>query len=152
MTTFLSSMLRVFAKRLYGVNLATIPVAKWVWEFVHVHVLRTEDEYCVHNNIQRVDFLKIDVEGSEEKVFLGMQKTLAANPDIKFVMEFIPGYLKAAGTDPVAFLNKVIGLGFKLYDIRDEGLLALPTGSFAAEVYDRQQRGMNIVCTREVLS
>lgn len=49
------------------------------------------DEYCAANKIERVDVLKIDVEGSEERVYAGMQRLIARNPHVKILMEYTLG-------------------------------------------------------------
>jgi FkbM family methyltransferase len=35
-----------------------------------------------------IDFLKIDVEGAEEALWVGLQRTIAGNPNIKILLEF----------------------------------------------------------------
>ena len=53
--------------------------------------------------IPRLDFVKIDVEASEEAVWAGMQETLERSPDIKIVMEVnCLRYSDAAG-----FINRI---------------------------------------------
>jgi FkbM family methyltransferase len=37
---------------------------------------------------QKVDFMKADIEGAEERMWVGMQKVLARNPDAVFLIEF----------------------------------------------------------------
>jgi FkbM family methyltransferase len=55
----------------------------------------------------RIDIAKIDVEGAEPLVFRGAHKTLAANPQIKIVMEWSPLQIRAAGFDPAEFLTEL---------------------------------------------
>lgn len=50
----------------------------------------TIDEYCAARNIQRVDVVKIDVEGFEPNVYAGMRKTIKHNPSMRILMEFTP--------------------------------------------------------------
>jgi len=64
-----------------------------------------------------VDFIKMDVEGSEGHVFRGMQKLLTASPNARVVVEFYPQLLVKAGEDPKKFLNAWERLGFTIYDI-----------------------------------
>lgn len=46
------------------------------------------DDYCRKNGIVKVDAVKIDVEGHEEKVYAGMRQVIAANPQLKILMEY----------------------------------------------------------------
>jgi FkbM family methyltransferase len=51
-------------------------------------------------DVAQVDFIKMDIEGSEGKAIRGMKRFLAGN--VKLVMEFFPGLLTKAGEDPRA--------------------------------------------------
>lgn len=57
----------------------------------------TLDGYVESNNIERVDFVKIDVEGLEDRVYRGMGATIAANPQLKVFLEFTGGAYDDAG-------------------------------------------------------
>jgi FkbM family methyltransferase len=46
------------------------------------------DDYCRKNGIAKVDVVKIDVESHEEKVYAGMRQMIAANPQLKILMEY----------------------------------------------------------------
>jgi len=49
------------------------------------------DDYYQRNRIERVDVVKIDVEGHEEKVYAGMRIVIAQNPQLKILMEYTFG-------------------------------------------------------------
>lgn len=58
----------------------------------------------------RVDLIKIDVEGAEEAVWHGMQRTIADNPGLVVILELnVDRY-----EDPRAFLDSIEGAGFAL--------------------------------------
>jgi len=58
----------------------------------------------------RVDLIKIDVEGAEERVWRGMQRTLGDNPDIVLLLELnVDRY-----DDPRGFLAVIQEAGFRL--------------------------------------
>jgi FkbM family methyltransferase len=63
---------------------------------------------------KRIDFIKIDVEGAEPFVLRGAQGAIEANPQIKVVIEWSPGQIKAAGNDPGAFLKEIEKMGLRL--------------------------------------
>jgi len=58
----------------------------------------------------RVDLIKIDVEGAEESVWRGMQRTIADNPDIVLLLELnVDRY-----DDPRSFITLIQEAGFRL--------------------------------------
>lgn len=72
------------------------------------------DELVSEKNINRVDVVKIDVEGVEPLVFAGMQKTIADNPDIRIIMEYTP-CLYADASDFTDYLFST----FRVHQVRD---------------------------------
>lgn len=74
------------------------------------------DDFVAHENIERVDFIKIDVEGSELEAFAGMEKTLQRfAPDI-----VVESNILTAGSHSHSIydiLAKLRARGYKLYTI-----------------------------------
>lgn len=66
---------------------------------------------------RRVDFVKMDVEGSEWRVLEGMRGVLAESPRLTLMTEFWPYGFRAAGTTPEAYLRALDELGFRLRHI-----------------------------------
>lgn len=46
---------------------------------------------------EKVDFIKIDVDGSEPRVVKGLLKTIERNTSLKMVIEYYPAYMNALG-------------------------------------------------------
>jgi FkbM family methyltransferase len=70
----------------------------------------------------KVDILRMDAEGSEERILQGAKKVLAANPGITIFSEFAPALLTAAGSDPRRFLESLRDQGFRICSIRGRGV------------------------------
>jgi FkbM family methyltransferase len=68
---------------------------------------------------ERVDIVKIDVEGAEPLVLGGMQKILGRSPGIRILMEFAPQNLERSGTGPAAFLKDLKRAGFVIELVDD---------------------------------
>jgi FkbM family methyltransferase len=71
----------------------------------------------------RLDMMKIDVEGAEPLAFRGAQRTVAANPRLKIVMEWSPGQIQHAGFDVREFLTALASMGLQAATIHDRGAL-----------------------------
>src|SRR5688572_13721373 len=54
------------------------------WQTVEMVTL---DEFCLDQGVERVDFLKVDVEGAERLVFAGARRTLQQNPHAIILFE-----------------------------------------------------------------
>jgi FkbM family methyltransferase len=66
----------------------------------------------------RIDLMKIDVEGAEELVVDGAERVLRNNR-LKILMEFVPRQLRNVGTDPLELLYKLQNYGFAIKLIND---------------------------------
>lgn len=67
-------------------------------------------------------FIKIDVEGFEESVILGAEKTIADYKPAIF-MEFHPAFLLDCGTEPAELLKKLTDAGYALFLVEGKGRL-----------------------------
>lgn len=54
---------------------------------------------------KKVDFIKIDVDGSEPKVLRGLEKTIKNNKNLKMVIEYYPEYIEKLGNKPQDMLD-----------------------------------------------
>jgi len=87
-------------------------------EFVEIKTVKPDDYFENYNG--KIDFIKMDIEGSEGLALQGMSKILEKNKNIKIFTEFNPSLLKNCGTEPENYLNLLIQQGFKLYHINEE--------------------------------
>jgi FkbM family methyltransferase len=52
------------------------------------------------DKLPKVDFIKMDVDGSEPQALKGLEKTIAKNPQLQLIIEYYPKYLELAGNNP----------------------------------------------------
>ncbi len=64
---------------------------------------------------EKIDFIKIDVQGAEGRVIQGMSLTLQKNKDIEIMIEFWPIGLKMSGILAEELINLLQKYQFKLY-------------------------------------
>lgn len=81
-------------------------------------ILKTE-------GVNRVDLIKMDIEGGESKALVGMQKTIKENQPLAIVLEFAPAWIKAAGSDPNIFLKNLESWEFKIFAIQNNILIQI---------------------------
>ena len=69
----------------------------------------------------RVDVIKMDVEGAEMLALSGMDRVLKDNKDIKMIVEFFPLLIEKMGSDPKEFIRRLIqDYGFSIYIIPED--------------------------------
>ena len=78
--------------------------------------LTSLDKYFIDSNlVDKINFLKIDVEGLEFSVLKGMENILKNNKKIKILFEFMPKNIMEADFIPIELLDYLTSNGFKLY-------------------------------------
>jgi len=66
---------------------------------------------------ENVDFLKMDIQGSELNAFRGMKRILARSADPVRLFEFWPFGMAACGSDPLQLLEEIGAAGFEIWEI-----------------------------------
>jgi FkbM family methyltransferase len=106
-------------------------------DVVEVEAARLDD---LLEGVDRVDVLKIDVEGAEVQAFRGLSRVLKANPEIVIMFEWSPEQLHQVGDTPEALVDFLVGQDFKfrlleedLASVDGRRLLGLDYGNVVAE-------------------
>ncbi len=77
------------------------------------------DNYCKKNNIDAVNLIMMDIEGFEDKAYVGMRDAVRASSDVTLFIEFTrEGY-----DDPKGFYEQMLGDFGYVYAIDDSGNL-----------------------------
>jgi FkbM family methyltransferase len=77
----------------------------------------TVDSLLRECGVSGVDLMKIDVQGFERQVFLGMKETIRRSANLIMLMEFWPFGLESAGTNPLEFLKELEAAGLELFEL-----------------------------------
>lgn len=109
----------------------------------------TIDEYLAGTEFyNRINFVKMDVEGAEYNVIEGMKKTLKSNPNLKILCEFSPKQIREHGLKPENILDQLLKHSFKIYPITTAGKKIIPI-DYSKSVIDEIMNighGLNLFC------
>ncbi len=103
-------------------------------EYIEEIEIRTIDNFCLENNINQIDFLKIDIEGHEFQALLGAQKMLEAKK-IKFILFEFGEFNIISKTFFKDFYN-LLGSNYKFYRVIPNGLREIANYSTDLEVFN----------------
>ncbi len=90
----------------------------------------TLDTWYHQGLLQKVDFIKMDIEGGEPGALQGMQDLWKANPNLLFLFEVHPENLRAAGTNPEALLRQFTDRGYALFLITKQECVPIAVEKF----------------------
>jgi FkbM family methyltransferase len=79
----------------------------------------TLDDFCKQQSIEKIDVIKMDIQGAEGLALDGMKETLRNNKHIKMFTEFWPEGLRTTGHDPLIFLRTLQEYGFVIFEIKE---------------------------------
>ena len=98
----------------------------------------------------RIDFVKMDIQGSEGLALRGMRDTLRHSPNAQILTEFWPDGLRQAGVEPQEFLTTLQDdLGFTLWEVDEAREQLLPVTDGAALIARHPGRCYtNLLCAR----
>jgi hypothetical protein len=82
---------------------------------------------------QRVDFIKMDIQGYELHALRGAGRVLADNPAAKLLLEFWPYGLKQAGTNWVELIDALTGKNMTVSEVTRRGLVPLRSSSITED-------------------
>ncbi len=78
---------------------------------------------------EKIDLIKMDIQGSEHNTLKGGRKLLTTNKNISIITELEPELLKLNNTSAKKFLDLLGKLGFRFYDINEQKKKTSPTTS-----------------------
>jgi FkbM family methyltransferase len=98
----------------------------------------------------KIDLIKMDVQGAEYRALMGMQGVLSRNPGIVLVTEFWPYGLIQSNADPKAYLDLLLSHGFELLEIREDGDVTkkVEPAELLLRLKDKIGDSTNLLCSR----
>jgi len=78
------------------------------------------------------DIIKIDVQGFEEQVLLGMQAVIARSSGLRMLIEFFPGAIVEAGRRPADVLSFYEQMGFEVRALVGDQVRELPASELVS--------------------
>ena len=115
---------------------------------IEVEVARADD-VLASLGIERVDFIKMDVQGFEGKVLSGLERTIHNSASLVMLTEFWPWGLDQSGSDPLEVLVRLQALGCELYELTNAGSTVALTDHAAFIARYQGRKYANIVAQRK---
>lgn len=82
----------------------------------------TIDDYCSQNKIEKIDLIKMDIEGFEQKAYQGMRQMVKKSPSITMFVEFT----KESYENPERFYQQMLKDFGYVYVIDQQGKIVKP--------------------------
>lgn len=83
----------------------------------------TIDDFIQEFNIQKLNWIKMDIQGYEYFALSGMTETLKKYPDVKIITELWPYGMKQAGISMEQWNNLIIHLNLNIFQIVNQQLI-----------------------------
>jgi len=99
---------------------------------------------------QKVDLVKIDVEGAEIEVVNGMRPLMTTSSAPSLIVECNPSTLSARGSSERVLFEAISQMGYEIEAIHEEarGLMAVPDVRVLTEMLRGGPKYINLYCTR----
>jgi FkbM family methyltransferase len=99
------------------------------------------DSFLSEKGIKSLDFMKMDVEGAEPLVFVGMRHTIVSSQKISLLVEYNPQALRSGNIIPEQFLRDLREMDFEIQIIPNDATMIQTLDGAENEV-------INILCRK----
>ena len=115
---------------------------------IDIEAISIDDYITSAEKNNKVDFIKMDIQGFEMQAVQGMQKTLENNKDIRIISEFWPYGLRKAGSSLTEYFNFLTAKGFICYLLKKNFLEELSLEKAKSMEQLGEEHYFNIFATR----
>ncbi len=126
-------LIKVYKSKLLNVDHRTYPVNNY--DSVEEINAKSIDG-MLGKDIEKIDLIKIDIQGFELTAFKGMQNLLSKQNNIKILAEYWPHGFKRAGTSAIEFYDFFDKLNYQ-FKLIDEGKISLLNRNYIVENNDK---------------
>ena len=139
------------SQKKFGANRIFESKKKQTHDFIPIksETICLDDYFEKQNLLKKIDFIKIDIEGSEFRAFNGMKKILELNNNLKIFTEIAPSLLEDAGSSEkqiLDFLQEHEFINFFISDNRKDTLSKITKNQLLTQL--EQLHSINILCTK----
>jgi FkbM family methyltransferase len=112
---------------------------------VNVETVRLDDHLA---RLDRIDLIKMDIQGAEPAALRGMHGLLERHRKVKLLLEFWPYGLQLFGADPKEFLGTLCEAGFALWNLNERrgGMARAGVAELLAEYPPTLDSATNLFC------
>lgn len=96
---------------------------------------------------QKIDFIKMDIQGSEMLALEGMMQILSRNHKMYLLTEFWPYAIEMSGRSPEEYLEILRKLGFKIYPLNKNEKIPISSNDVDDKNFRTEQ--INLVCEKK---
>lgn len=111
---------------LLNVDHRTYPTQEAKRQSVQIEMIALDDYFQPG---QRIDLIKMDIQGYEVQALRGARRVLADNPAVSLILELWPYGLRQAGTNWVELINALRSKNLRISEITSRGLVPLRSGA-----------------------
>lgn len=96
---------------------------------------------------EKIDFIKMDIQGSEYLALEGMNNSITKNPNIQLLTEFWPYAIEKSGHSPKDFIEQLRQFGFHVFVFDNNTLINLQQNDPIIQDYDKFSF-VNLICRK----
>lgn len=116
---------------------------------INVECIKLDDYFEEKKLIDKIDFVKIDVEGAELQVLKGMKSIISKNENLKIYTEYVPSFIEQSGSKPKEIFDLLSNEGFFFYKGNPRNQLESIDVSKLLSSNNNKNETINILCMRK---